>query len=59
LNKNYDLKKVREWQIEFESEKQQALAIKAIIEQTDKEIDTMVYALYGLDADDIAIIEKA
>jgi hypothetical protein len=59
LNKTHSLNKVREWQELFEKEKQQALAIKTLIEQTDKEIDHLVYALYGLTADDIAIIENS
>jgi len=57
VNKSHSLNKVREWQVLFETEKQQALTIKALIHQTDKEIDNMVYDLYGLTADDIAIIE--
>jgi hypothetical protein len=56
--KHYDLKQLREWQAEFETEKQAALAIKMIIDQTDREIDNMVYALYDLTTDDIAIIEN-
>ena len=59
LNKTHSLNKVREWQVLFETEKQQALAIKTLIDQTDKEIDNMVYELYGLTAEDIAIIENA
>ena len=59
LNKTHSLNKVREWQVLFETEKRQALAIKTIIEQTNKEIDNMVYDLYGLTAEDIAIIENA
>jgi len=59
LNKSHSLHKVREWQVLFETEKQQALAIKTLIDQTDKEIDNMVYELYGLTAEDIAIIENA
>jgi len=47
-----------QWLIKFEAEKQTAVAIKTCIEQTDKEIDAMVYELYGLNAADIAIIEK-
>jgi hypothetical protein len=57
LNKTHSLNKVREWQVLFEYEKQQALVIKTLIDQTDKEIDNMVYELYGLTAEDIAIIE--
>jgi hypothetical protein len=59
LNKTHSLHKVREWQGLFEAEKQQALVIKTIIGQTDKEIDKLVYDLYGLTADDITIIENS
>ena len=47
-----------QWLAKFETAKQKAVAIKTCIAQTDKEIDAMVYALYGLNAADIAIIEK-
>ena len=43
----------------FKSEKEQALEIKAIIDQTDKEIDQMVYQLYGLTDEEIRIVEKS
>jgi hypothetical protein len=33
----------------FEDNKKKALALKAEIDKTDKEIDQMVYALYGFD----------
>ena len=58
LDKKFDLKKRREWQYEFETEKQKAVAIKTLIDKTDNEIDAMVYALYGLDDHDIAIINS-
>ena len=41
----------------FESEKQKAIAIKEIINKTDKEIDNMVYELYGLTDEEIKIVE--
>ena len=41
----------------FEQEKQKALAIKNGIDKTDKEIDQMVYQLYGLTDEEIKIVE--
>ncbi|MFM2385956.1 MAG: hypothetical protein RL660_713 [Bacteroidota bacterium] len=46
-----------EWLTFFEQEKQKALAIKNEIDATDKEIDKMVYALYGLTEEEIRIVE--
>jgi ATP-dependent Lon protease len=46
-----------EWEEYFLSESHKAQAIKAEIDQTDKEIDNMVYALYGLTEDEIRIVE--
>ena len=45
-----------EWMELFEDNKKKALALKAEIEKTDKEIDQMVYALYGLTEEEIKII---
>jgi adenine-specific DNA-methyltransferase len=56
-SKGNDLEVV--WFKRFEDSKTQVLAIKPIIEQTDKAIDAMVYQLYGLNEDDIALIEKS
>lgn len=56
-SKGNDLEVV--WFKRFEDSKTQVLAIKTIIEQTDKAIDAMVYQLYGLNEDDIALIEQA
>ncbi len=58
FNKKFDLKTIRQWQNEFNREKQQALEIKTLIDQTDCEIDQMVYVLYGLTAEEIAVIEQ-
>ncbi|HXA01648.1 MAG TPA: TaqI-like C-terminal specificity domain-containing protein, partial [Cytophagaceae bacterium] len=46
-----------EWMKYFNEEKQKALALKSEIEQVDKEIDQMVYVLYGLTEEEIKIVE--
>lgn len=46
-----------EWIDLFEENKKKALEIKAEIDKTDKEIDQMVYALYGLTEEEIKIVE--
>jgi type II restriction/modification system DNA methylase subunit YeeA len=46
-----------EWIELFEENKKKALALKSQIDQTDKEIDKMVYELYGLTEEEIAIVE--
>ena len=51
------LKQKSEWMDYFESEKQTALAIKDLIDKTDKEIDKMVYDLYGLTEEEVKIVE--
>jgi len=52
------LQEQSEWLQFFEQQKQNAIAIKNEIDKTDKEIDKMVYALYGLTADEIKIVEQ-
>lgn len=47
----------KEWMEFFETEKKAANEIQAVIDKTDKEIDQMVYELYGLTDDEIAIVE--
>ena len=47
------------WEDYFLPEQQKALEIKAQIIKTDKEIDAMVYELYGLTDKEIAIIENS
>ena len=51
------LKEEMEWEEFFLSESSIALAIKHQIDTTDKEIDQMVYALYGLTEEEIKIVE--
>lgn len=46
-----------EWLQYFEEQKAKALAIKTQREETDKEIDRMVYELYELTEDEIRIVE--
>lgn len=46
-----------DWMEVFETKKSEAQALKAEIDKTDKEIDNMVYELYGLNEEEIAIVE--
>jgi type I restriction-modification system DNA methylase subunit len=48
-----------DWHVRFERYKKQALELKSQIDQTDKEIDRMVYELYGLTEEEIQIISDA
>lgn len=46
-----------EWEEYFEGERRKAIEIKTKIDQTDKEIDRMVYELYQLNEEEIKVIE--
>jgi len=46
-----------EWMEVFETKKAVVQTLKAEIEKTDREIDQMVYELYGLTDEEIAIVE--
>jgi hypothetical protein len=46
-----------EWLELFEENKKKVLELKTQIDQTDKEIDQMVYELYGLTEEEINIVE--
>jgi len=48
-----------EWMEYFETEKEKALIIQAEIDRTDVEIDKIVYELYGLTDEEVAIVEAA
>ncbi|OQX08019.1 MAG: hypothetical protein BWK80_48715 [Desulfobacteraceae bacterium IS3] len=52
------LKARKEWQDYFVERKAQAQKIKALIDETDKEIDRMVYSLYGLTEAEIRIVNQ-
>jgi len=46
-----------EWMQYFNEQKQKAQKLKAEIDKTDREIDQMVYKLYGLTEEEIGIVE--
>ena len=48
-----------EWMEVFETKKAEAQNLKAEIDKTDREIDLMVYELYGLTEEEIKIIENS
>ena len=48
-----------DWMEVFETKKAEAQDLKAEIDHTDKEIDQMVYELYGLTQEEIEIVENA
>lgn len=48
-----------EWMDLFEENKKKALELKVEIDKTDKEIDAMVYELYGLSEEEIKIVENS
>ena len=48
-----------EWMQYFNEQKQKAEELKTEIDKTDKEIDQMVYELYGLTQEEIEIVENA
>jgi len=46
------------WMQFFEEQKAKALGMQQKIDQTDREIDQMVYDLYGLTEEEIRIVEE-
>ncbi len=48
-----------EWEEYFNQESKKAQELKAQIDATDKAIDSMVYALYGLSEEEIGIVENS
>ena len=55
---NLSLKQQDEWEEYFNEYKTECCNFVNQIDATDKEIDKMVYALYGLTEEEIKIIEK-
>ena len=51
------LSEQQEWLQYFEEQKLKANSVQQIIQQTDREIDAMVYQLYGLSEEEIKIVE--
>ncbi len=56
---NLSLSQESEWMNYFKEQKQKAIELKAEIDKTDKEIDQMVYELYGLTTEEIEIVESS
>ena len=48
-----------DWMDVFEKKKAEAQTLKAEIDKTDREIDQMVYELYGLSEEEIKIVEES
>ena len=48
-----------DWMDVFETKKAESQTLKAEIDKTDKEIDQMVYELYGLTKEEIEIVENS
>jgi type I restriction-modification system DNA methylase subunit len=48
-----------DWMDVFENKKAEAQALKQQIDSADREIDAMVYELYGLSEEEIAIVENS
>ena len=48
-----------DWMEVFETKKAEAQTLKTEIDKTDREIDEMVYELYGLTNDEIKIVEES
>jgi hypothetical protein len=46
-----------EWEEYFEAYQKELLDLQAQIDATDREIDLMVYELYGLSEDEVALVE--
>jgi type I restriction-modification system DNA methylase subunit len=55
----FSLSEEAEWMQYFNEQKEKAQFLKAEIDKTDREIDRMVYELYGLTEEEIKIIEHA
>jgi hypothetical protein len=47
-----------DWKALFENDKKEVLELQQQINTIDKEIDVMVYELYGLSDDEIEIVEN-
>jgi hypothetical protein len=59
VNVEMSLPQEAEWLQYFNEQKEQAQALKLEIDETDKEIDNLVYNLYGLTAAEIELVENS
>ena len=57
LKISLSLSEQAEWMSYFNEQKAKAQALQAQIDRTDTEIDRMVYALYGLTEEEVAVVE--
>ena len=57
-NLKLTLSEEAEWMQYFNEQKQKAQTLKSEIDKTDREIDRMVYELYGLTEEEIGIVEE-
>lgn len=55
----FTLSEESEWLQYFSEQKQKAQTLKSEIDKTDREIDRMVYELYGLTEEEIKIVEES
>ena len=53
-----DLEEELQWTNLFEKKKAEAVETESEINRTDKEIDRMVYELYGLTEEEIKVVEE-
>jgi len=53
------LKQQDEWEEYFNEHKEKILELQSQITQTDREIDQLVYQLYGLTEEEIKIVEES
>ncbi|KAF0233086.1 MAG: type I restriction-modification system methyltransferase, partial [Prolixibacteraceae bacterium] len=58
-NVKLTLSEEADWMNYFTEQKQKAQTLKSEIDKTDREIDRMVYALYGLTEEEIKIVEES
>ncbi|MBN2093505.1 restriction endonuclease subunit M, partial [candidate division KSB1 bacterium] len=59
LNQKITLRQQDEWEDYFNEYKTKLTALQAEIDQTDREINQMVYELYGLTPEEIKIVEES
>lgn len=57
IKKKISLKEQDEWEDYFNDYKREILELKDQIDKTDREIDEMVYELYGLSEEEIGVVE--
>ena len=59
MKNKLSLKEQDEWEDYFKDYKKEVTKLKDEIDKTYNEIDQMVYKLYGLSKDEIAIVEES